>query len=116
MNISQEVFMLKKYLIERNIPNVGQSSEEDFQNMVSTSKEILQILGSDIKWGESYVTDNKLYCVYEAANEDLIRRHAELGGFPADKISEIKETLSPDSNQNFAFKPEHRPNVDMNLS
>lgn len=108
--------MLKKYLIERNIPNVGQSSGDDYQKMVATSKEILEILGSDIKWGESYVTDNKIYCVYESANEDLIRRHAELGGFPADKISEIKETLSPEFGQEFSLKTEQRPGVDLNLS
>ncbi len=108
--------MLKKYLIERNIPNVGGSTPADYQKMVGASKEVLADLGPDIKWEESYVTDNKVYCVYQAANEDVIRRHAELGGFPADKICEIKETLSPEFNQRFTQKPERRPDVDINLS
>ncbi len=108
--------MLKKYLIERNIPNVGESSGSDFQRMVGTSNEVLKNLGPDIKWEESYVTDNKVFCVYQAESEDLIRKHAELGGFPTDKISEIKETLSPEFGQEFSRKPEQRPGVDLNLS
>lgn len=108
--------MLKKYLIERELPSVGSSSEEDYKKMVGTSNEVLENLGPDIKWDESYVTDNKVFCVYEAANEDLIRKHAELGGFPVSKISEIKETLSPDFGKQLYRGKEKSSGVDLNLS
>ena len=95
--------MLKRYLIERDIPNVGASSGDDYKKMVGTSNEVLENLGPDIKWEQSFVTDNKVFCVYEAASEDLIRKHAQIGGFPVDKIREIKETLSPEFGQGDEF-------------
>ncbi len=108
--------MLKKYLIERDLPNVGSSSEADYKKMVGTSNEVLKNLGPDIKWEESYVTDNKVFCVYEAASEDLIRKHAEIGGFPVNKISEIKETLSPDFGQPLYKGRENSSGVNLNFS
>lgn len=108
--------MLKKYLIERELPNVGTSSEDDYKKMVGTSNEVLENLGPDIKWDESYVTDNKVFCVYEAASEDLIRKHAELGGFPVSKISEIKETLSPDFGEQLYKGKQNDSNVNLNFS
>ena len=112
--------MLKKYLIERNVPNVGATPREDLKNLTNKSNEILGKLGADeIKRGESFVTDDKVYCVYEAANEDVIRKHAQECGMPADKISEIKETISPDFGQGDEFYKGHhaeQSNVNLNFS
>jgi hypothetical protein len=108
--------MLKRYLIERELPNIGSSSEENYKKIVGTSNEVLENLGPDIKWEQSFVTDNKVFCVYEAANEELIKKHAELGGFPANKISEIKETLSPDFGQQLYKGKENNSGVNVNLS
>src|SRR6476619_5301024 len=94
---NEEAYLLKKYLIERNVPNIGSTGREDFKKLTAKSNSVLSALGEkDIKWGESFVTDNKVFCVYEAANEDIIRKHAQECGMPADKITEIKETLSPE--------------------
>ena len=87
--------MLKKYLIEREVPGVGSSSSDQFKQLTSTSNEVLRNLGPDIQWKESFVTDDKVYCVYLAKDENIIREHARLGGFPSDKISEIKTVLDP---------------------
>ena len=87
--------MLKKFLIERNVPGVGNAQTEEYEKMTSTSNEVLKNLGPDIQWKESFVTDDKVYCVYLAKNEEIIREHAKLGGFSADKISEIKTVLDP---------------------
>jgi hypothetical protein len=87
--------MLKKYLIERNVPGVGSAQAEEYEKMTGTSNDVLKNLGPDIQWKESFVTDDKIYCVYLATDENIIREHAKLGGFPADKISEIKTVLDP---------------------
>lgn len=89
--------MLKKYVIERNLKGVGGSSAEDYRKMTGTSNETLNNLGPDIQWRESYVTDDKIYCVYLAKNEELIREHAKISGFPVDRISEVRTTLDPTS-------------------
>jgi hypothetical protein len=89
--------MLKKYVIERTLKGVGGSSQEQYRKMTGTSNETLSNLGPDIQWRESYVTDDKIYCVYLAKNEELIREHAKISGFPVDKISEIRTTLDPSS-------------------
>lgn len=101
--------MLKKYLIERNVPNVGSSSEEEFKKMTGTSNEVLRDLGPDIQWKESYVTDDKIYCVYLAKNEEIIREHAKKGGFPSDKISEIKTTLDPTTDSSRLYQSKSQP-------
>ncbi len=108
--------MLKRYLIERTIPNVGHWSEKEFKEAVGHSNEVLQNLGPDIKWEESYVTDDKIYCVYQAANEEIIRKHASMGGFPADMVFEIKEMLSPEYGQELYRGKEPDRNVNLNLS
>jgi hypothetical protein len=110
--------MLKKFLIERNVPNAGSFSHEDFKKVTAKSNDVLGKLGADdIKWGESFVTDNKIYCVYEAANEDIIRKHAQECGIPADTITEIKETLTPDFGQGEDFyKGHHTQSPDVNLN
>ncbi|WP_408097352.1 DUF4242 domain-containing protein [Peredibacter sp. HCB2-198] len=87
--------MLKKFIIERNIEGVGNSSEEDFRKMTGSSNEVLRNLGADIQWRESYVTGDKVYCVYLAKDENILRDHAKQAGFPIDKISEVKTVLDP---------------------
>jgi len=86
---------MPKYLIERGIPGVGRLTPAELQGISQKSCSVLRGLGPEIQWIESYVTNDKIYCVYIAPNEALIRKHAEQGGFPADKISVIKNTIDP---------------------
>ena len=83
------------YVIERDMPGVGSLGVEDLKNASQTSCSVIRTLGPDIQWVHSYVTDNKIYCVYRAANEDIIREHAERGGFPANKISQVRNVIDP---------------------
>lgn len=86
---------MPKFLIERDIPNAGSLSPTDLQGVSQKSCSVLRTMGSSIQWVQSYVTDNKIYCVYIAENAEQIRQHAQTGGFPANKISEIKTTIDP---------------------
>jgi len=86
---------MPKYVIEREIPGAGSLSPQDLQGISQKSCSVLQNLGPQIQWVESYVTDDKVYCVYIAPSEDMIRAHAQQGGFPANKISEIKKIIDP---------------------
>jgi hypothetical protein len=86
---------MPKYLIEREIPSVGHLSQQALQAASRKSCCALQNLGPKIQWQHSYVTDDKLYCVYIAPNEEMIREHAEESGFPANRISEIKTIIDP---------------------
>lgn len=86
---------MPKYLIEREIPGAGQLSQDDLTAISQKSCAVLQSLGSEIQWIESFVTGDKVYCVYTAPSEELIRQHAEQGGFPANRISEVKGMISP---------------------
>ncbi len=87
------------YLIEREIPGVGQFTDEDFKGISQKSCSVLQEIGPDIEWLHSYVTADKIYCVYRAANENLISQHAEKGGFPANSIAEIRATIDPSTSE-----------------
>jgi hypothetical protein len=86
---------MPKYLIEREIPGAGKLSPEDLQAISQKSCTVLQNLGPQIQWLHSYVTDDKIYCVYIAPSEDMIRAHAQQGGFPANRISEVKTLMDP---------------------
>lgn len=86
---------MPKYLIEREIPGAGSLSKEEMQSISQKSCEILEDLGPKIQWVESFVAEDKIYCIYIAPNEDLIRQHATKGGFPANRISQIKSEISP---------------------
>ena len=86
---------MPKYIIERDIPGAGKLTASDLQGISQKSCSVLRNLGPEVQWVESYVTDDKIYCVYIAPNEALIRQHAEQGGFPANKISEIKRKIDP---------------------
>jgi uncharacterized protein DUF4242 len=86
---------MPKYVIERDIPGVGGSTADALQAVSQTSCNVLRELGPQIQWVQSYVTDDKIYCVYIAPNEEMIREHAERGGFPANRISEIRTIIDP---------------------
>ena len=86
---------MPKFVIEREIPGVGGSTADALQGVSQTSCNVLQELGPQIQWVHSYVTGDKIYCVYIAPNEDLIREHAKRGGFPANSISEVKTIIDP---------------------
>lgn len=86
---------MPKYVIERDIPGVGDSPAAALQAVSQTSCSVLKDLGPQIQWVQSYVTDEKIYCVYIAPDEDIIREHATRGGFPANRISEVKMIIDP---------------------
>ncbi len=86
---------LRKFIIERDIPEVGSLEREQLRGAAAKSNEVLRSLGPDIQWLESYVTANKTFCVYLAKDEDLIRKHAEVSGFPANKITEVRRMIDP---------------------
>ncbi|MCY1551616.1 hypothetical protein D9M68_879590 [compost metagenome] len=86
---------MKRYVIERHIPNAGQMTPDELSLAALHSHQVLKGLGSDIEWVHSYVTDDKLFCVYLAKSPELIRRHAQISGFPADVISEVSSVLDP---------------------
>jgi hypothetical protein len=86
---------MRKFIIEREIPEVGSFEREQLRGAAAKSNEVLAQLGPEIQWVESYVADNKTFCVYLAANEGLIRKHAEISGFPATRITEVKRMIDP---------------------
>lgn len=88
---------LSKYVIEREVPNAGNLSPTELQEISKKSCDVLRNLGPEIQWVQSYVTQDKIYCVYIAPNEELIRKHAAEGGFPANAISEVKTMIDPTS-------------------
>ena len=90
---------MPKYIIEREVPGAGSFNADQLQAISQKSCSVLQKLGSQIQWIQSYVTGDKIYCVYIAPNEELIREHARQGGFPADRISEIKATIDPTTSE-----------------
>jgi hypothetical protein len=90
---------MPKYLIEREIPGAGKLSSSDLQSISQKSCNVLNTLGPSIQWVQSYVVDDKIYCVYIAPNEDLIKEHARQGGFPANKISQIRAIIDPTSSE-----------------
>lgn len=86
---------MPKYVIEREIPGAGKLSAEQLRGISQKSCSVLNGLGPTIQWVESYVTADKVYCVYIAPNEALVREHAKQGGFPANKVSEVKTIIDP---------------------
>ena len=86
---------MPKYLIEREIPGVGKSSASDLQSISEKSCDVLRQMGPQIQWVQSYVTADKVYCVYIAPDEETICKHAAEGGFPANRISRIETTIDP---------------------
>jgi hypothetical protein len=89
-----------KYVIERELPGAGKLSAEELRGISQKSCEVLQEMGPQIQWNESFVTDDKVYCVYIAPNEEAaVREHAQKGGFPANRISEVKTVIDPTTSE-----------------
>jgi hypothetical protein len=86
---------LRKFIIEREIPRVGSFERDQLRGAAQKSNEVLRSLGPDIQWLESYVADDKTFCVYLAKDEAIIRKHAEVSGFPATKITEVRKMIDP---------------------
>ena len=86
---------MPKYVIEREIPGAGQLTTEQLSGIANKSCDVLKQLGTEIQWVHSYVTGDKVYCIYIAPNEDLVREHAERGGFPANRGSEVASIIDP---------------------
>ena len=86
---------MPKYVIEREIPGAGKLSKDELRGISAKSCGILLKLGPEIQWVQSYVTDDKIYCVYIAPNEAMVREHAKQGGFPADNVSEVRAVIDP---------------------
>lgn len=86
---------MPKYVIEREIPGAGKLSAAELQGISDKSCSVLRGLGPTIQWVESYVTDDKIYCVYIAPDEAMVREHARQGGFPANKVSEVRTRIDP---------------------
>ena len=90
---------MPKYVIEREIPGAGKLSADDLQGIAAKSCDVLSELGPSIQWVHSYVTDDKVYCVYVAPNEELVRTHAEKGGFPANSVAQVRTIIDPTTSE-----------------
>jgi cell division inhibitor SulA len=90
---------LPKYVIERELAGAGKLTSDQLTAISQTSCGVLRKLGSEIQWLHSYVTDDKIYCVYIAPNEEMVREHARQGGFPANRVSQIRTTIDPTTSE-----------------
>ena len=88
---------MPKYIIERELPGAGELGDDQIQGISQKSCQVLNDLGPQIQWVESFVTDDKIYCVYIAPNKEMIEKHAQEGGFPANKISQVRRRIDPTS-------------------
>ena len=88
---------MPQFVIEREMPGVGGLGSADLKGASQTSCSVLRDLGPEIQWVHSYVTDDKIYCIYRAPSEDMIREHAQRGGFPANSISQVRSMIDPTS-------------------
>jgi hypothetical protein len=86
---------MPQYVIERELPGAGKLTPAELQAISATSCGVLRELGPSVQWVQSYVTDDKIYCVYNAANEGLVREHARVGGFPANSVAQVRSVISP---------------------
>ena len=90
---------MPKFVIERDIPDAGKLSPQQLQAISQKSCGVLQEMGPRIQWVQSYVTDDKIYCVYIAPDEETVRQHAQQGGFPANRISQIRSVIDPTTSE-----------------
>ncbi len=88
---------MKTYVIEREIPNAGKLTADELKSISKVSCSVLKEMGSDIQWMHSYVTGDKIYCIYKAKNKELVMEHARKGGFPANSVSEVANVISPET-------------------
>ena len=91
--------MMPKYVIERDIPGAGKLSPKELQAISQKSCGVLSQMGPQIQWVHSYVTDDKIYCVYVAPNEEMVKEHARKGGFPANRVSAVKSVIDPTTSE-----------------
>jgi hypothetical protein len=90
---------MPKYVIERVVPGAGKMSPSDLKTLSVRSCNVLNQLGPQIQWVQSYVTDNKVYCVYIAENEEVVHEHARLGGFPANQVAQVRTIIDPTTSE-----------------
>jgi len=90
---------MPKYVIERDLPGAGSLDTESLQSISAKSNEVIAGLGPDIRWLQSYVTDDKIYCIYVAPNEDILVEHATCGGFPINRISQVSGMIDPSTGE-----------------
>jgi hypothetical protein len=90
---------MPKFVIEREIPGAGNLSAQELRGISQKSCGVLQEMGTQIQWVQSYVTDDKIYCVYIAENEAMVREHAQKGGFPANLVAEVKSVIDPTTSE-----------------
>ena len=86
---------MKRYIIERKVPGIGNKQDDEYPQICKQSQGVLDDLGNGIQWQESFVIGDGTFCVYLAENEDIVRKHAEKSGFPADRIMEVKRVIDP---------------------
>jgi len=91
---------MPKYVIERELPGAGKLSADELHDISAQSNKVIAELGPEIKWLHSYVTDDKIYCVYVAPDPDIIFEHARCGGFPADSVSKVSTVIDPSTGDN----------------
>ena len=90
---------MPRYVIEREIPNTGKLSPQELRTISQKSCSVLNQMGPQIQWVHSYVTDDKIYCLYVAPNEDMVREHATKGGFPANRVAVVTTTIDPTTSE-----------------
>ena len=90
---------MPKFVIEREIPDAGKLSAEQLKSISQTSCGVLREMGPQIQWVQSYVTDDKIYCIYIAPDEAAVREHAQKGGFPANRVSQVRSTIDPTTSE-----------------
>jgi hypothetical protein len=96
---------MKKFIIERKLAGAGNMTAEELQALSKASVAVITILGKSYKWIESFITEDKIYCIHEAENEDDIREHSDCGGFPIDTVEEIKAVIAPST---AGYKEDHK--------
>jgi hypothetical protein len=97
--LENEVDSMPKFVIEREIPEAGKLSAEQLKAISQTSCGVLREMGPQIQWVQSYVTDNKIYCVYIAPDEAAVRKHAQKGGFPANSVAQVRAVIDPTTSE-----------------
>ncbi|HTU37514.1 MAG TPA: DUF4242 domain-containing protein [Acidimicrobiales bacterium] len=90
---------MPKYVIEREIPGAGQLTADELHDISAKSNKVITSLGPEIKWLHSYVTEDKIYCVYVAPDEDIVYEHARCGGFPADRVTKVSTVIDPSTGE-----------------
>ena len=90
---------MPKYVIEREVPNAGKLSPQELRTISQKSCSVLNQMGPEIQWVHSYVTDDKIYCLYVAPNEEMVREHARKGGFPANRVAAVKTVIDPTTSE-----------------